>query len=332
MPPPFSKQHPKNKRDIMRVNYVMFDVTDHCNFSCKHCYKNQPDNYVDLDVDKIIWFVDEFQKRGEYPGVVISGGEPLLYGPLYAMLDHICDGRSVRVNTNGIALDRHCGRLMKYKNLRVQVSLDGYDDDTFYQVRNNHAFERIVENTKMAFDKGLDVYFRATLTSRTLDQYERFIAVSKKTGVPIVIRPMYNTGEPEQQELKIEFEDLCKWQEQVIQKGQIEYTGGRNLISESSCPILHRDLIYSTLTVDNHGCVYPCQLLRSDLFYMGNITTDSFETLFSDNERIVTALRQIVESENCRKCGFRNNFGNGTCVPACYIGNKKCIKNKIMGY
>ena len=315
----------------MKVNYVMFDVTDHCNFNCKHCYKNQPDNYVDLQVNKIIWFLDEFMSRGQKPGVVISGGEPLLYEPLYTLLDHVCDGRSVRVNTNGISLDRHYKMLLKYPNLRVQVSLDGYDDETFFQVRNNHGFERIVDNTKTAFENGLDVYFRATLTNRTLDHYEEFIQLSKLTGVPIVIRPMYNTGEPEQQELKIEFEDLCRWQDTVIQRGQIEYTGGRNLISESSCPILHKDLIYSTLTVDNHGCVYPCQLLRSKQFYLGNIYTDTYDQIFSDNGRIVAALRKIIDSESCRKCSFRKHFGNGTCVPACYIGNKNCVNQKIVG-
>lgn len=308
----------------------MFDVTDHCNFHCKHCYKNQPNNYVDLEVDKVICFLNEFINRGHKPGIVISGGEPLLYDNLYDLLDYVCDGRKVRVNTNGITLDRHYNRLLNYKNLCVQVSLDGYNDDTFFQVRSNHGFEKIVSNTTTAFKNNLDVYFRATLTNKTINNYEQFISLSKKTGVPIVIRPMYNTGEPEQQELKIEFDNLCKWQETVIRKGQIEYTGGRNLISESSCPILHKDLIYSTLTVDNLGRVYPCQLLRSEKFYLGSIYTDTYEQIFSDSERIVTALRQIIYSESCQKCGFRNNFGNGTCVPACYIGSKNCVNHKIM--
>ncbi len=315
----------------MKVNYVMFDVTDHCNFNCKHCYKNQPDDYVDLKINGILSFLREFEKRNQKPSIVISGGEPLLYEDLYKLLDCVCDGRSVRVNTNGLLLKRDCERLLKYKNLRIQVSLDGYDDYTFYQVRNNHSFGKIVENTKAVFDKGLEVYFRATLTNKTIDNYEKFIELSKLTGVPLVIRPMYNTGEVEQQSLKIAFEDLCRWQQFVIQKGQIEYTGGRNLISESSCPLLHKDLIYSTLTVDNYGKVFPCQLLRSKDFYMGSIYENTYEEIFSKGRKIVSSLENIINSDSCRKCGFRKNFGNGTCVSACYLGNKKCVKDKIMG-
>ena len=142
---------------------------------------------------------------------------------------------------------------------------------------------------------------------------------------------MYNTGEVEQQKLKIGFEELCEWQQNVIKRGQIKYTGGKDLISESACPLLHKDLIYSTLTVDNRGNVYPCQLLRSRQFYMGNILNDTYDMIFSHGEEMVSSLKKIINSESCQKCGFRNNFGNGTCVSACYLGNKKCVKGKIMG-
>ena len=43
----------------MRLNYVMFDVTDNCNFRCKHCYKKQPDDYTDLRSESIIKFLNE---------------------------------------------------------------------------------------------------------------------------------------------------------------------------------------------------------------------------------------------------------------------------------
>lgn len=315
----------------MKISYVMFDVTDKCNFKCKHCYKKQSDSYTDLDIEVIIRFLKELEERGHIPSIVISGGEPLLYKQLYNLLDFVCDGRSVRVNTNGILLNQNYEKLLKYNNLHIQVSLDGYNDETFYQIRNNHYFEQIIVNTKKAYEAGLNVYFRATLTSKTIDQYEKFIDVSKETKIPLVIRPMYNTGEPEQQKLKIKFEDLCQWQQNISDNNYLEYTGGKNLISESSCPLLQKNLIFSTLTVDNKGRVFPCQLLRSDQFYMGSIYNDSFDSIFSNSKKIVSSIKNIINSDGCRKCGFRENFGNGTCVSACYLGNKKCVKNKILG-
>ena len=314
----------------MKINYIMFDVTDHCNFSCKHCYKDQPDEYTDLDMERMISFLDILQEKGFFPSIVISGGEPLLYKDLFPFLDYLKTRKSVKLNTNGVLLKKYYKELLDCTNLKVQVSLDGYDDATFFAVRNNHCFETIIENTKTAYDSGLDIYFRATLTNKTIDQYSRFIDISKETGVPLVIRPMYNTGEIEQQTLKVEFEELCKWQKDVIENDWLQYSGGKNLISESSCPILHNKVVYSTLTIDNMGNVFPCQLLRSDLFHMGNIYRDDFDVIFSKNDSIVASLNGIIESESCKKCGFRSKFGDGTCATACYLGNKTCIKNRIM--
>jgi len=315
----------------MRLDNIMFDITDHCNFTCKHCYKSQPGNYTDLNTDIIISFIKEVKNRGNYPPIVISGGEPLLYNNLFQLLDYICDGRKVRINTNGVLLDKYYEKLTKYQNLVMQVSLDGYDDETFFEVRNNHLFQKIVDNSIEAHKAGLGLYFRATLTSKTINDYQRFISLSKMTDIPLVIRPMYNTGEPEQQELKVEYAELCDWLEKAIADGYLEYLGGRNLISESSCPLLNEKLIYSTLTVDNQGNVYPCQLLRSSQFHMGNIYSDSYDDIFSKGNIIVSNIQKIINSKSCKQCGFRSHFGDGTCLSACYIGNKRCVKYKIAG-
>ena len=316
----------------MRVDNVMFDITDHCNFTCKHCYKSQSGNYTDLANEAIISFLEEIKIRenNNLP-VVISGGEPLMYEKLLQLLDYICDGRKVRINTNGVLLDRYYERLTKYHNLVLQISLDGYDDKTFFQVRNNHLFQKIVDNSIEASKAGLELYFRATLTAKTISNYEGFVSISKKTGIPLVIRPMYNTGEPAQQELKVEYSKLCEWLDKAIADGNLEYLGGRNLISESSCPLLNEKLIYSTLTVDNKGNVYPCQLLRSRQFYMGNIYSDSYDDIFSKGNIIVSNILEIINSKSCKQCGFRSHFGDGTCLSACYIGNKRCVKDKIAG-
>lgn len=69
------------------------------------------------------------------------------------------------------------------------------------------------------------------------------------------------------------------------------------------------------------------------MFKMGNIYTDSFDMIFSKNDTIVSMLKNIIESSSCKKCGFRKRFGDGTCVTACYLGNKLCVKEKILrGY
>ena len=313
----------------MKINYVMFDVTDGCNFRCKHCYKKQSTEPCELGFDSISQFYTEMNKNGFYPNVIISGGEPLLYSELYKLLDFVPSDKKCRVNTNGAELDKHIEKFKKYHNLCIQVSLDGYDNETFFSVRNNHLFSKIIENTIRARECGLDTYFRATLTNSTITSFSKFIDLSKSTGIPITIRPFYNTGKKSQESLIVDFDNLLKWHKIVSDNDLFEYTGGKNLISENSCPLLKPITVFSALTIDNHGRVYPCQLLRSDKFYMGSIINDSFEKIFSKSQIIVDKLKSIINSSSCQKCGFRNNFGDGTCVPSCLLGNKNCVLHKI---
>ena len=126
----------------------MLDVTDHCNFKCKHCYKNQPEDYTDLNVEKVISFLSELDKKGYFPSIVISGGEPLMYEGLFELLDYIKPRKSVKLNTNGVLLKKYYKKFQDYPNLKIQVSLDGYDDETFFEIRNCHMFDSVVKNTK----------------------------------------------------------------------------------------------------------------------------------------------------------------------------------------
>ncbi len=316
---------------MLRVNNIMFDVTDKCNFRCSHCYKEQNVCGTDLSFERIEKFLDNIEKSKECSSIVISGGEPLLYPDLVKLLHRLNGKYTVRVNTNGIFLDEYIEMFQAIANLRVQISLDGYDDETFYQIRNNHGFDKIVQNALMAKQNGLNIYFRATLTSKTIENYEEFIKLSLRTGIPLVIRPLVNTDEIRQKKLKIEYTELVDWYRDVEEKGYLAYTSGTSPLSENSCPLLKEKGVISLLTIDNFGNIYPCSLLRGDKFLLGNLKDEDLDLFEIRVEEAISNLQKIVFSESCQKCGFRKQLGDGTCAVSCYFGNKKCIKKKIYG-
>lgn len=248
---------------------------------------------------------------------------------MFPLLNALGGKYNIRINTNGLFLDKYLTAFLNVQNLKIQISLDGYDSDTFFAVRNNFNFEKIIQNAKLAHDAGLNVYFRATLTSKTYDKYENFFDLSHRIGIPLVLRPMVNTGEDRQQNLSIGYETLVHWCEEIAQKDYFVWTGGRNILSENACP-LQRNII-SILTVDNKGNVYPCSLLRGKHFYMGNINTDTLEEILSHAETAFNEVTKILNSRSCQACGFRKQIGDGTCIASCYFGNKKCVGLKIKG-
>ena len=41
-------------------------------------------------------------------------------------------------------------------------------------------------------------------------------------------------------------------------------------------------------------------------------------------------IRELLELPLCKSCSTRKNIGDGTCVAACYYGERECI-NKVIG-
>lgn len=314
---------------MIGIANIMLDVTDKCNFRCAHCYKKQDAVGIDLPLDLIEQFLDDVEANGKCNSIVISGGEPLLYSEIEALLNRLNGKYHIRVNTNGYYVDKYIDFLKTIKNLKVQISMDGYDDNTFYQIRKNHGFIKIIQNGIEAKKNNIDVYYRATLTSKTLNNYEEFIRLSEKIGIPFIIRPIVNTGEERQQNLCIDYSRLLDWYKEIEEKDYLVYTAGHSPLTENSCPLMKDNPSISILTIDNMGDIYPCSLLRGNKFLMGNLKYDSLDSLGKSINDVILNLKNIVFSDSCHKCGFRETLGDGTCAVSCYFGNKKCIKKKI---
>ena len=311
----------------MKINYVMFDVTNRCNFNCKHCYKETPLSKIDMELSVILEFIAKLDQTEQKPHIILSGGEPLMYSHLYDLLNSICKDHFVRINTNAYYLDKHIANLAKYKNLELQISMDGYDEESFFLVRNNHFFSQILDNACLGKKNGLNTFFRTTLTSQSISKYDHFIDLSHKTGIPLILRPVVYTGATSQESLAIEPDLLTSWHHECIMKGLSRYVG--EYIVSPHCPLLNNNPSFSTLTVDVLGNVYPCMLLKSKKYYMGNIYTDGFEQIFECNDRLKNHLLNELNDTECIDCGFRKKYGDGTCVISCYLNKKNCIKKHI---
>lgn len=311
----------------MKVSYAMFDLTNRCNFNCKHCYKGSPELLTDLNYSLIIDFVNKLDSTGQIVNVILSGGEPLMYSSLYDLLDSLCGKRHIRLNTNAYFLDKHIDKLSKYDSLEVQVSLDGYDEDSFWQIRNNRFFSKILENSCLAKQSGINLFFRSTLTRNTILNFEHFIELSKKTGIPLILRPMIYTGEEYQKPLAIDYSTLQTWHNECKDKGLQDYVG--EYIVSPHCPILQKDPVFSTLTIDAFGNIYPCMLLKSNKFLLGNIIKNSFDEIISNSESIKINIENIISHHQCKKCGFRKQFGDGTCVISCFLKDENCIREHL---
>lgn len=316
-------------RKTMRISNLMFDITELCNFRCKHCYKQSSKREVSLPQKSVVAFYEYINETFGTNNIVFSGGEPFLYKDLISIVKKISRrGAHIRINTNAFNLCGYVECLKEIPNLKIQISLDGYDKESFLKIRSIDAFEAVVKNAIYAKSNGIDVYFRTTVTRDTINNYEDFIKISQKYGIPLIMRPMVNTGELEQQKLAIDYPILKQWCEYMTNDAYVQYTSGHDLLGETSCPIVNDNNI-SILTVDARGNVYPCSLLRTHRFYCGNILCDDYNRIIAQLNNTQEKINKVLNCTQCSECGFRKEYGDGTCIVFCRFGNRQCI-NKII--
>ncbi|TMR37097.1 FxsB family radical SAM/SPASM domain protein [Nonomuraea zeae] len=122
-------------------------IHSRCDLACRHCYvyemadqswRDQPRRMSDAIADRAIERIAEHASRHDLPeiDVILHGGEPLLAGTelisrlVRGIRGAVATGTRVNVNiqTNALRLDEAYLRLFESLEIRVGVSLDGYEE------------------------------------------------------------------------------------------------------------------------------------------------------------------------------------------------------------
>lgn len=145
-----------------------FELTPHCNFDCKMCYvhltKNQlPKNEKILSVEQWIDIMQQAINAGMMHAD-LTGGECLSYPgfrDVYLFLK--THGVRVSVLTNGQLITEDIADLFKkYPPEMVQITVYGYDNDSYEAVTGHRAFEDVKKAISLLKSKGIHLFLAVT--------------------------------------------------------------------------------------------------------------------------------------------------------------------------
>ncbi|MBW2318717.1 MAG: radical SAM protein [Deltaproteobacteria bacterium] len=159
---------------VPSLRYLELQLTSRCNLKCKHCYLGES-TLVDLPFSDVLSVLEEFEQM-QGLRVLFSGGEPLLYPDLRALINAL-PRFSVRkvLLTNGTLIRKQDVSMLSHFD-EIQFSLDG--------LKGGHE---------------------ALRGPWTFDQTVRGIEIVRENGIPISIATMVH-----RHNLK-EFDGLAKW-------------------------------------------------------------------------------------------------------------------------
>ncbi|AIL32819.1 GTP 3',8-cyclase MoaA [Basilea psittacipulmonis] len=148
-------QDPYNRK----LSYLRLSVTDLCNFRCNYCLPNgyqgkaKPD---ELTVDEIATLVSAFSRLGTKK-IRLTGGEPTLRKDLPDII-RVCKStphiETVALTSNGFHLKKLFPLYQEAGLDKLNISIDSFDPDKFYEITGKRESERIVQALDEIIESG----------------------------------------------------------------------------------------------------------------------------------------------------------------------------------
>ena len=164
---------------------VVWNFTQACNFSCKHCYQNANKRLPDeLTLDQQIRVVDELADN-DVTFLAFAGGEPLISPTFWPVAEHARKRElHLTVATNGSLLTKDVAkRLADLKFGYVEVSLDSTDPKKHDEFRGSPGYwQKAVDGIKNIVATGVKTGLSATITRLNFSELDAIIHFAKELG------------------------------------------------------------------------------------------------------------------------------------------------------
>ena len=165
---------------------VIWNLVRRCNLTCKHCYSISADKDFagELATDEVFRVMDDL-KAFKVPGLILSGGEPLLRPDIFDIAQRSKDlGFFTALSSNGTLIDEAMTRRIATTDFDyVGVSLDGLEDVHDRFRRKNGAFAASLGAIRRCRDAGLKVGVRFTLTRDNFADFPGLLKLVEDEGI-----------------------------------------------------------------------------------------------------------------------------------------------------
>jgi MoaA/NifB/PqqE/SkfB family radical SAM enzyme len=171
-------------------------LTNYCNNRCSWCTYNRwekSETASFMSIDKFREYLTKLVTKGVRGVILTGGGEPTI-NPDFDLITAELESRKIHygINTN-------FNELKFFKPDYLKVSLDGYDEESYYKIRGVRAYSKVVENiekfAEWKKENSLATNIGIQQVATNVSDVYYFWYANKKLPVDyIVFRPVESTG------------------------------------------------------------------------------------------------------------------------------------------
>ena len=325
-------QTKKEKKEVARELAIKYDMTFKCNANCAHCFLPSFTNTNELSLEDWKLISDKILNNLDYkPVLAISGGEALLFNDkVKQLIDYVRPRiEEITLLTNGFIfsdwINNNDKENLEYyiKNIDFfQISLDGFDEVTYDNVRGKGNYKRAVNTIKYLNNIDKPMSLHTTISKNNMKAIEEhFVAFVTKHNLYrndinhfsfSVVRALGNGKSMEENGeicTTLEYEMfLSRLQRRINEHYPKKFLENDDIISGTICSA------GTQLTVSPNGMCYLCGLVSDDP--LSNILEDDFNEI---KEKLFKLHKDLDQKniKECSECELK-----GFCFGRCRVNNR----------
>ncbi|CEP41807.1 MAG: radical SAM/SPASM domain-containing protein [Paraclostridium sordellii] len=259
------------KKNSTEIETIYLATTHRCNLECRHCCTSCNSNEKDILTTKEIFSIIDFIITLNPREIILTGGEPLIRKDFKEMVEYIKSYSDNNVNlvlsTNGTLINDNNIDFIVDNFHRIEISIDGVDEETCGKVRGKGVFGKIISNIRKLQEKNFN-NIRTSMIFGDKNEYlsESFEKLNSDLGTQALPRCFEPVGRGKDNVLEFLSEDTIL---PITLAKKLEKVKDRNYMSSCSC-----DLYEGKMFIDSDGKIYPCQSLMKDKYSLGNILAE----------------------------------------------------------
>lgn len=313
------------------MNYLIFHTTDACNMRCKYCYAE--DNICEnesnfMTSETMIKSINKFYKNKQF-FVLFHGREPLTnYKNIIDTVKYYKNNGNITfiLQTNGLLLDDKKIKELNSYNIIINVSVDGFDDESnslringLTNLDYTNRIKKIIIENKIS-----PIIIVHQNNYKKIPEITEYLIENKINGASYNF--LWPTNENKELSKKvIPCEELLKIMKQVI---NISIKDSDFIFKERDLYLLYGRILKrhinnymcnsspcgagkNCLSIYKDGEIYPCTMVNNQKEnYLGSINNTYEEIL---NKDVVLKRRDINKIKDCSICPLRIFCKGGGC-------------------
>lgn len=321
-------------------------LTNACNLRCNHCFMRSGKPLTnELNKEEWLRILTDFRHQGGL-SVTFTGGEPLMNHDFEHILIHSHQlGLTTTVLSNGILwTEESINKLSPYIS-EIQISIDGFDEQSNAKVRGDGHFNKIVANVIRFANAGVRTSIATTFTFKNLQKdaaarYHNMVEVIKEQcKYPVFFKLSKkilqgrNTNYTDEENNSF-YNKVMEIEHAVNPNAQYS-----NFIEGHTPNCTTRNCGFGGISIGADGEVYYCNRI-SEVESYGNIKGKPIKPFIDQGKRIHSST-SVDNIHPCKECYLRYICNGGCRIEDCNFNGKlnghqgpmlqtKCSKDFIL--